>query len=154
MNFLRKLTILVAAFTLAIGFAATSPRPTLAFTNTCLTVYEDGNLNGNNGTKCAYQNVSNMANWLLPSGQYCHGAWYPVEFNHWNNCVSSFVLELKAYKCFAAYDGTGYATRIYYKTTTFDTRVVIGDMVTEGGGGNDKWSSFRFGDIVNGTCYF
>lgn len=135
--------------TLLFAIMALAAMPTAALASDIL-INEDTNWAGQERTLFENQSGS-LVNYTEPftTSGYCQGAWFPIEYKHWNNCVSSFSLTLDASECFAAYDSTTFGTQLYYKVNTGAKQTY---NVSSLGTNNDKWSSFRFGHYVGGQC--
>jgi hypothetical protein len=150
----KKLARLFAALILAFSFAAVNAPST--FAATCggypyMVLWENdqGSIDGPGDHKllCWGTNISNLATLTTADGGWhsgCAGAYWPITYNHWNNCASSvsiFGASVSGMK-FCFYDGTSYTGSKWELWYSVDDLRDIGAW--------DKWSSLK--SINGGSC--
>lgn len=120
-----------------------------------ITIYEDSNQNGDfvtdNGTDYAgLDNLTTAAGGWHDGG--CHGAYWPITYTHWNNCISSWHLVLPIGTCFAAYLGASYSgtKAVYQYAASSSVNLTFNDLASY----NDTYTSMRFGtwNFPASTC--
>lgn len=96
-------------------------------------------------------NLENVTYPFVGTGTTCAGAYAPLEYQNWSNCVSSFYLDLRYGDCVGVYNKPNYTERIDLWDARSGSKVVWHRTM---GTADDKWESIRWGhwSYTNSVC--
>lgn len=150
----RRLAALLAALALAFSLGAANMAASVE--TTCggypyFVLWENDQASpdgpGDNKLLCWGTNISNLSTLTTADGGWhagCAGAYWPISYNHWNNCagsVSIFGANPNGLN-FCFYDGTSYTGQAWRLASS------QGDLRWLSPSAWDKWSSLK---SINGT---
>lgn len=149
MRSLRRLAFPIAALLAIIALLYFSPgaKGSVDAVETCVTIYENNNTQGDHWQKCATGAAynSNLTGDIagLTGTPLCNTAWWPVAGNDWNDCVSAIVASFP----------TGYRAVFYRDANYLGPSVRLcwsgSTLPLQGNSLDDAISSWR---VLSGSC--
>ena len=147
---LRRVPVAFATLFLLVSALMFAPatHATIDAVEGCVTIYENGNFQGDRWQKCAFTTSLYNANLTgdiigLGGTPLCNTVKWPVAGNDWNDCVSAISEGIPA----------GYVAR-FYRNANYSTPIAClyhgaGSMSLSGTSADDEISSWR---VVSGVC--